>query len=45
MAELATTFGVEPNAITYRVQRMEAHGWVRRGRCAVDKRGVYTFFA
>jgi len=43
MTELATTFGVEPNVITYRVQRMEARGWVRRGRCAVDKRGVYAF--
>ncbi len=43
MTELATTFGVEPNVITYRVRRMEAHGWARRGRCVEDKRGVYAF--
>lgn len=43
MTELATTFGVAPNVVTYRVQRMEERRWVRRGRCAVDKRGVYAF--
>ncbi len=42
MTELATTFGVEPNVITYRVRRMEEHGWVRRGRATADKRGVYA---
>lgn len=43
MTELARTFGVEPNVITYRVRRMEARGWVRRGRCAADKRGVFAY--
>lgn len=42
MTWLATTFGVEPNIITYRVRRMEERGWVRRGRAAVDRRGVYA---
>jgi len=43
MAEIAATFGVEPNVITYRVRRMEDRGWVRRVRSATDKRGVYAY--
>jgi len=43
MTELASTFGVEPNVITYRVRRMEARLLVRRDRSTVDKRGVYAF--
>lgn len=43
MTELAATFGVEPNVVTYRVRRMEARRLVRRSRSTVDKRGVYAF--
>ena len=42
MSDLAATFGVEPNVITYRVARMESRGWVRRERAATDKRVVYA---
>ncbi|MBF6593151.1 MAG: MarR family transcriptional regulator [Thermaceae bacterium] len=30
MSELATTFGVDPSVITYRVRRMESHEWMQR---------------
>ena len=31
MSELATTFGVDPSVVTYRVRRMETRGWMTRG--------------
>lgn len=30
MSDLASTFGVDPSVITYRIRRMEARGWMER---------------
>ena len=42
MSELATTFGVDPSNITYRVRHLEKRNLVERLDCPTDGRGVFA---
>ena len=40
MSTLASTFGVDPSVVTYRVRRMGDRGLVDREECEDDRRGI-----
>ena len=43
MAELADIFGESRTLVSYRIKRLEQHGFVRRERDPIDGRGVLAF--
>ncbi len=42
MSDLAEVTGSDPSTITYRITRLEKHGWVERDRVDEDRRGVFA---